>query len=198
MRQPTIRPGGRSERIQIAVHQTVKRLLLEHPDRELTLPMVAQAAEVTPSTLYRRWGTIGQLLADVASGNFQADAELADTGSLRGDLEVWLERFVDDMATGLGRSLIQERIADLALAKTVAGYPYANFQALIARAEARGEPRHDPDRLMDLLVAPVLYRFAFVDQLPNKAYQIELIDIALRLGPEFRTFTQQARIIPAR
>ncbi|WP_152047165.1 TetR-like C-terminal domain-containing protein [Aureimonas psammosilenae] len=197
MRQPMIRPGGRSERIQIAVHRAVKALLEEDPDRELTLPMVAQAADVTPSTIYRRWGTVGQLVADVAAGNLRADPELADTGSLRGDLEVWLERFVDDMATGLGRSLIQERVADLALAKTVAGYPYANFLTLIARADARGEAGHDPDRLMDLLVAPVIYRFAFADQLPDKDYQLELVDLAMRLDGEFRSFKRQQRIQPS-
>ena len=60
------RPGGRSARIQATVYQTVKGLLETMPREELSFPLIAAQAGVTPSTLYRRWGDIQQLLADVA------------------------------------------------------------------------------------------------------------------------------------
>lgn len=46
MARTLIRPGGRSERIQIAVHQAVKVLLAEDPERELSIALIAARAEV--------------------------------------------------------------------------------------------------------------------------------------------------------
>jgi AcrR family transcriptional regulator len=180
---PLIRPGGRSERIQKAVHEAVKALKAENEAIELSVPMIAERANVTPSTIYRRWGTVGELLADVAAERFRPDADLPDSGSLRGDLEIWLERFVDDISTGVGFALIQERVANTALARRAAGYAQANFEVLVNRATGRSEPAPDPDRLIDLLVAPVIYRLVFAGQQIEKRYQLELIKLAMDLLP---------------
>lgn len=70
MARTLIRPGGRSERIQIAVHKAVKDLMAERPEEELTIAMIAARADVTPSTIYRRWSSLSQLLNDVAGERF--------------------------------------------------------------------------------------------------------------------------------
>lgn len=172
--QPLIRPGGRSERIQIAVHQAVRDLQAEGAS-EITVPMVAAKAEVTPSTIYRRWQTIEGLLAAVAANDLLGDAELADTGSLEGDLAIWLANFVEDMSTGVGRGLLRERVFNVTIARVTAGYAFENFETLVGRAEARGEQAPTPDWLMDLLVAPVLYRMLFMGQIVTKGYERELV-----------------------
>ena len=46
-----IRVGGRSARIQSAVHEAVKRLSAESDRAELTVPQIAAEAGVTPSTV---------------------------------------------------------------------------------------------------------------------------------------------------
>ena len=67
------RPGGRSARVQAAVHQAVQELDGEIDRAGLTVPLIAERAGVTPSTIYRRWGTLADVLSDVALGSMRAD-----------------------------------------------------------------------------------------------------------------------------
>ena len=60
------RTGGRSARVQESIHAAVRALLEERDRADLTVPQIAARAGVTPSTIYRRWGDLSALLADVA------------------------------------------------------------------------------------------------------------------------------------
>ncbi|WP_244665061.1 TetR/AcrR family transcriptional regulator [Candidatus Symbiopectobacterium sp. 'North America'] len=93
-----VRLGGRSARVQAAIHQAVRELEQEMGRQALTIPAIATRAGVTPSTLYRRWGDLPQLLADVAVEKLRPDAEPQDTGSFTGDLEIWLNTYIEEMA----------------------------------------------------------------------------------------------------
>ncbi|TCQ96718.1 TetR family transcriptional regulator [Neorhizobium sp. JUb45] len=53
-------------RIQTVVHGAVQELLTAMDRAEVTVPMIAEKAGVTPSTIHRRWGDLADLLADVA------------------------------------------------------------------------------------------------------------------------------------
>ncbi len=57
---PISRPGGRAARIQAAVLEAVETLRQEKAASEITVPMIAARAGVTPSTIYRRWGDLSQ------------------------------------------------------------------------------------------------------------------------------------------
>ena len=104
------RPGGRSSRVQASVHQAVRKLLEHMPREELTFPLIATEAGVTPSTLYRRWGDLPQLLADVALERIRPIAEPVDTGSLHGDLQAWTEQYIEEMGSPLGRTLLRDTL----------------------------------------------------------------------------------------
>ncbi len=188
--QPLIRPGGRSERIQRAVHAATKGLLQEVGRGEITIAQIAARAEVPPSTIYRRWSSLEALLAAVASESFHSDRDPPNTGTFRGDLETWVEHLVDDLSSAPGRELMKERIMNTEVAQRAAGYAYANLQVLTRQAEERGERVHDPDRLMDLIVAPILYRIGLVGQNITAAYRKELIDFVLNVAPSDRTAHQ--------
>ncbi|MFE3652021.1 helix-turn-helix domain-containing protein, partial [Streptomyces sp. NPDC059152] len=56
--RPMARPGGRSARVQEAVHTAVRELESEVGRDALTVPLIAARAGVTPSTIYRRWGDL--------------------------------------------------------------------------------------------------------------------------------------------
>ncbi|MEX6505816.1 TetR/AcrR family transcriptional regulator [Jiella sp. M17.18] len=178
---PQIRPGGRSERIQLAVHAAVKALVVERSGQSPTVSEIADKAGVTPSTIYRRWGSLSELLAQVECERFLPDRELPDTGNLAGDLSEWLEQFVDDMATALGRDLYRERLADTALARLTAGYARSDLDVLVKRAVARYEYAPNADRLIDTLVAPIVYRLVILSEDISKPYRDELVRLAL--GP---------------
>lgn len=81
-----LRPGGRSARVQESIHSAVNALLQEQERSTVTVPQIAARAGVTPSTIYRRWGDLAALLADVALARMRPDSEPASTGSLRGDI----------------------------------------------------------------------------------------------------------------
>lgn len=82
----TKRPGGRSTRVRTAVHSAAVALVAERGADQVTLPAVAQRAGVNSSSLYRRWGTVAALLADVAKHRGDAGAPPL-VGDLRTDLE---------------------------------------------------------------------------------------------------------------
>src|SRR5436305_14781264 len=92
------RPGGRSARVRAAVHRAVKDLLAENTAEALTLPVIAARAQVHPTTLYRRWGSLAELLGEVATSRFSGDIVVPDTGSLREDLERWVAAVAVDLA----------------------------------------------------------------------------------------------------
>jgi AcrR family transcriptional regulator len=108
-----LRPGGRSARIQESVHRAVVALLAEMPRDDITVPMVAARAEVTPSTIYRRWGDLQTLLADVAVDRFYPDSDPEDTGSLRTDLEAWAQAYQEEMSSAPGRAMVRDVLAGI-------------------------------------------------------------------------------------
>ncbi|MEV7098744.1 TetR-like C-terminal domain-containing protein [Amycolatopsis sp. NPDC051045] len=54
---------------------------------------MAARAEVTPSTIYRRWGDLRELLSDVAVERLRPEAPPEDRGGLAADLGAWAEQF---------------------------------------------------------------------------------------------------------
>src|ERR1700710_678065 len=102
----TPRPGGRSARVQAAVHAATADLIAAHGRAALTVPLIAARAGVTPSTIYRRWGELGDLLADVALERMRPDADPSDTGSVVGDLQAWVEQYRDEMSSEVGLGMM--------------------------------------------------------------------------------------------
>ncbi len=171
-----VRPGGRSARIQAAVHQAVHRLQ-QQPD-ELTVPAIAASAGVTPSTIYRRWGDLAQLLSDVALERVRPDGEPRDTGSYRGDLRAWLEQYIDEIATDPGRAIMRDILAcpTSENAGKCAEFTRRQIDVIRDRALTRGEPVTDSDALIDAVVAPLLYRLLFSNTPPSAGHAFVLLD----------------------
>lgn len=168
------RPGGRSARIQATVYQTVKDLLETLPREELSFPLIAAEAGVTPSTLYRRWGDLQQLLADVAVEIIRPTAPPLDTGTLQGDLLAWVEQFLEESVSPLGRTMLR----DMAAASGNEQCPCACVEILRGqlahigeRAARRGEAMPAADTLIDTLAAPIVYRVLF--DLPPSLEQVQ-------------------------
>lgn len=174
-----IRTGGRSARVQQSVHSAVRALLQEQDRASLTVPMVAARAGVTPSTIYRRWGELAALLADVAVERLHPDSEPLDTGTLRGDLLAWAEQYLDEMSSEPGRHMMRD-----VLSSACPGYCTTllrgQLQTLLDRAQQRGEAGPGVERLLDLLVAPTVFRILFAEAPPSLQQLHELVELALR------------------
>lgn len=161
------RPGGRAARVRAAVHRAVREMLAEEPAEALTLPLIAERAGVHPTTLYRRWGSIGDLLAEVATSRFSgADGDLVvpDTGSLRTDLESWTEGVVADLTDPEGIALLRAAIGAGGFASRACMIDrHAQLGAMLDRERARGGEVPEVDRAADALLGPLLYRAVFTE-----------------------------------
>ncbi|OBZ94893.1 TetR family transcriptional regulator [Pararhizobium polonicum] len=173
-----IRPGGRSARVQASVHKAVRDLLSTMDRGDVTIPLIAAEAGVTPSTIYRRWGDLQELLADVAVEHLRPDAPPKDTGSARTDLELWAEQYADEMASGPGRAMIRDVLSSTGTetrnAGKCCGYTREQLQAIAARADDRGEAFPDVETVIDHVVAPIMFRILF-DETPAAAGQVRLL-----------------------
>ncbi|WFU09455.1 TetR/AcrR family transcriptional regulator [Rhizobium sp. CB3090] len=165
------RPGGRSARVQAAVHHAVREMLAGMERADVTIPLIAQRANVTPSTIYRRWGDLQELLADVAASRLQPETEPLKTGSARADLQAWAEQYADEMSSGAGRQMIRDILAvsDTTNAEKCSGYTQQQLRVIVARAEEQGEVFPTLTELMDFVISPIMYRILF-DQVPSSDY----------------------------
>lgn len=182
----TIRPGGRSARVQASVHGAVRELLAERSRADVTVPLIAARAGVTPSTIYRRWGDLPELLADVAVARMRPDAPPADTGSLRGDMHVWIEHYLEEISSAPGRAMLRDTLASSvpeALPIQCGCYTAETLDVMLARARLRGEPAPSVDALLDGVVAPLVYRLLFGMQAPGLDYAQGLVDAAVKQTP---------------
>jgi AcrR family transcriptional regulator len=184
MAREMVRQGGRSARIQEAVHLATHALLNEVGRGEINVPMIAERAGVTPSTVYRRWGDLTQLLADTAAERLRPVADPDDTGSVAGDLSAFVLQYAEEMASSVGRALLRDVLAetdsDLAAVRCCA-YTTHHLQTLNARALKRGEAGFSVEEAIDILIAPICYRILFSNGETSPDYVNGLLNRFARL-----------------
>lgn len=122
----------------------------------LTIDAVARAANVSRTTIYRRWPTKAALLAAVAEPLLQRYDEDPDTGSLAGDLMALMTIIRDNSVLPEGRALAEAITSSSAelqgLLNAVLDRALAPFHRALDRAQARGEldQAGDPDVIAHL------------------------------------------------
>lgn len=157
------RPGGRSARIRAAVHLAVEELLAQDRAEPLTIPVVAARAGVHPTTVYRRWGSLAELMAAVASSRFSGDIVVPDTGTLRGDLERWVTDVTTDLTDPDVLAIMRAAIGTagpLGSSACVADR-HAQLTAMLERERGRGGSVPPVQRAADALLGPLYYRALF-------------------------------------
>jgi AcrR family transcriptional regulator len=159
-----VRIGGRSARIQAEVHRAVKELQAENDRADLTVPMIAARAGVTPSTIYRRWGDLQELFADVAMERLRPVAVPDDTGSMQGDLAAFVEQYAEEFSAPAGKQLLFDLFSTTLEAPHTeqhCGYTYDHLGVIADRAAARGERGFAVQDAIDRVIAPIMYRILF-------------------------------------
>ncbi|MFI7586541.1 TetR/AcrR family transcriptional regulator [Spongisporangium articulatum] len=159
----TTRPGGRSARVRAAVHRAVVDLLTEQPADGLTIPAVAQRAGVHPTTVYRRWGSIAELIAAVASSRFTGDLVVPDTGSLRSDLQQWAAEVATDLNDPDSLAILRAGVGSgpPGTSHNCVADREAQIAAMIERERARGHATPDATATTERLLGPIYYRALF-------------------------------------
>jgi AcrR family transcriptional regulator len=171
------RAGGRSARIQNAVHQAVSRLSITTARDALTVPQIAAEAGVTPSTIYRRWGDLPALLADVAVERLRPIGDPEDTGSVATDLRAFIEQYAEEMSSPVGQALMRDVLSPSgeSFPGQCCTFTRTHLATIVARAKARGETAFDIDEVIDHVVAPILYHILFDDRPTTPAYCHQLL-----------------------
>ncbi|MEU6890476.1 TetR/AcrR family transcriptional regulator [Streptomyces sp. NPDC046557] len=175
------------ERVQ-EFYDAVLDQLREHGYEALTMEGIAARACCGKSTLYRQWKTKPRLVAAALRANRQGTLAAVDTGTLAGDLREAARIAAGTsgrdtrLSQALGHAVLGDEELQAALREALVEPELAGFDAMVARAVARGEITADhpaveflPAQLMGVMrIRPVLEgRYADSD------YLVRFVDAAL-------------------
>ena len=164
---PSRRPGRpRDAAIDAAILQVASEQFVEHGLQGLSMERVAAVAGVGKATIYRRWGSKEEMVADALASTLGSPGDaLPDTGSLATDVRAGLREVVDELRSPAGRArprILAEVSSGSALGtvfmRRVVEPRRARWVALIRRAIDRGEldASVDPELASDLVLgAPI-------------------------------------------
>lgn len=162
-----VRTGGRSAQVRASVLDAVLHTLIADGYTALSVEAVAARAGVNKTTVYRRWATLDDLVADALGAWSQDAIPIPDTGSVDTDLPALGRALAEQLNGGVG--------SQVAAAMLAAGHRSAGLRAatrsffdqqrvratpLFVRAIGRGELRPDTDveAVLTTFRAPFFYR----------------------------------------
>jgi AcrR family transcriptional regulator len=169
------------------VHQAVTDLVGERGYGTFSVGDVAARAGVADSSIYRRWGSLEALLADVVLARLNARSPMPDTGSLAGDLRTYAANVAREITGPDGLALLRLAVAlsssgrqGLRARDDLLAERARQLQSLLDRARERGE--HPPDLLsvLDHVMAPMYIRVLFGIGPLTPEYVDGLVDRLLR------------------
>jgi AcrR family transcriptional regulator len=161
------RPGGRSARVRRAVLDATIELLAKRPYDALTFEEVALRAGVNKTTVYRRWPTKADLVAEATRARTTAVVPVPDSGSLAGDLRALARAVATNIGSPTGGQMSRTMIAAAATSRDVEeeslkfwAERFTLMKIVIDRAIQRGElaARVDGQLVLETLVGPLFVR----------------------------------------
>ncbi|MFE3830636.1 TetR/AcrR family transcriptional regulator [Streptomyces sp. NPDC059092] len=188
--RPKPRPGSHSAAREQAILAATAELVVGVGYERVTVDAIATRARASKATIYRKWPSKAELVADALRQHAEGRAvELADTGSVRGDLLLTVRNIARTFTGGdAGPSLLGllEAIrADPVLRDVVRAQIDERSDhdgALIcARAVSRGE-HVDPERgpaVIGLALAHLFLRTLLGGEPPSENEQRILVDQTL-------------------
>jgi AcrR family transcriptional regulator len=163
----TVRPGGRTARVRAAVLRAAGDALAEHGFAGLDLADVARRAEVGRTTVYRRWGTVTGLVADLLVDMAEQSLPRTETGTLLGDLRanarLVQSTLADPRQGALFKAVIAAAVCEPRTAEALHRF-YATrveeWAPCVQQAVERGELPEgtDPHEVIRAVSAPLYYR----------------------------------------
>ena len=165
------RPRIEGER-EREIHQVTLEVLAELGYDKLTLDAVAARARASKATLYRRWSSKAELVAEALAAMKQ-HPELPDTGSLAGDFAVLTDEAHSagemgvrpDLLCGLATAMGRDAELRDSVRRQFIEPQLAVLVGVLQRAKDRGEIATDVDIDLFATLIPALafYRLTFAD-----------------------------------
>jgi AcrR family transcriptional regulator len=156
----------RSSHVDAAILTSALEVVGEVGITGMSMDQLAERAGVSKATIYRRWASKEQLVLD-ALQSAMSPLDDVDTGSLLGDLRLYLAELVERTAAGGMRDvlphLIEVACHDQGVRSALDEYVQYRrrpLRAIFRRAIDRGElpGTTDIDVLIDIVVGPFVYR----------------------------------------
>ena len=184
----TVRPGGRTARVRAAVLEAAGDVLAEQGFDGLDLADVARRADVGKTTVYRRWGSVTGLVADLLADMAEQSLPRTRTGSVQGDLRAnaaLVRRTISDPRQGaLFRAVIAAATCDDRTAEALRHFydvRIAEWAPCVTEAVARGElpGGTDPATVVRAVSAPLYYGLLTAGTAPDPAAADRAADAAV-------------------
>lgn len=172
----TVRPGGRTARVRAAVLRAAGDVLAEQGFDGLDLADVARRADVGKTTVYRRWGSVTGLVADLLADMAEQSLPREETGSVLGDLRAnaaLVQRTLADPRQGaLFRAVIAAATCDERTARALRRFyevRVAEWAPCVRQGVARGElpAGTDAEAVVRAVSAPLYYQVLTTGVVPD-------------------------------
>jgi len=170
------RPGGRTARTRATVLQAVVAELAEYGYAGTSVERVAQRAGIAKTTIYRRWGGLDGLLADLMAEYAAREIPVPDEGDLDRDLRALARMVAASVAdpairTAFG-SMLAAAVQDPAARELMSGFlagRVARMAVIVDRAVERGEllPDTDAAEVLRSMAALMYGRLFFAGEPPD-------------------------------
>ena len=161
------RPGGRAARVRTAVLDATSELLMEVGYDRVSVEEVAARAGVHKTTVYRRWPTKPELVAEAVRVQAAEDVPIPDTGDLLTDLQLLAREVVANIGSQGGarrsRSIVAASASSDELAATMHllwAHRLRSSASIVERAVERGELPDTvvPNLIVEAVVGPIWLR----------------------------------------
>ncbi|MER7912755.1 TetR/AcrR family transcriptional regulator C-terminal ligand-binding domain-containing protein [Streptomyces sp. NPDC096068] len=183
------RPQGRSARVRDAVLSAALELT-DSGDGSPTLYDIAERAGVAPSSIYRRWGSWENVLADALLESSELAIPVPDSGSLRADLIAFTTSVADYLNTPRGAALLRNVGTMQPSAEVEAALQrfwatrFDRARVMVDRAIDRGELPDGTDArlLLELVIAPLHFRHSLLAMDPRGDIEARIDLVLARVG----------------
>jgi len=176
-RPGSVRPGGRTARTRAAVMQAVVGELIDNGYAGTTVEQVAARAGIAKTTIYRRWGGLDGLLADLMAEHAAQEIPVPDEGNLDADLRALARGVITSLRDPAIRAAFASMIAAAVqnpsarevLSRFLAART-AKMTVIIGRAALRGElpPGTDDAAVIRTVTALIYYRLFITGEQPSQ------------------------------
>lgn len=174
----TLRPGGRTARTRAAVLKAVAAELIEYGYADASIERVAVRAGIAKTTVYRRWGGMKGLLADLMAGYAAQEIPVPDEGDLGSDLRTLSRAVVaslqDPAIRAAFASIVAAAVHDPGAREMLSqftGRRAAVMSVVVNRAAGRGEVPASTDGAQVILAitAQLYFRLFLAGETPSQA-----------------------------
>ena len=170
------RPRGRSAVVLTAVKNAVEELVQEKGLERVTIPMVAERAGVSPTSVHRRWGDLQTMINDIATYRLHPAHPIPQLGSLKADLTEWAREIVEHYRNPTNAALLRGGAASAGEAESeCTRNRRAEAGMMVERYDASS--RITLDEILGHLVAPIIYRVIFLPRTLDDTTADSLVEV---------------------